>query len=39
MAVTIYHNPNGSNSHKALELIRERGVRPVMVEYLKTPWT
>jgi arsenate reductase len=37
MAVTIYHNPNCSNSRKALELIRERGVRPVIVDYQKSP--
>jgi arsenate reductase (glutaredoxin) len=39
MAVTLYHNPNCSNSRKALGLIRERGVRPVVVEYLTPPWT
>src|SRR5215469_12777331 len=37
MDVTIYHNPQCSNSRKALELIRERGLKPVVVEYLKTP--
>ena len=37
MAVTIYHNPQCSNSRKALELIRTRGIEPVVVEYLKTP--
>jgi arsenate reductase len=37
MAVTIYHNPQCSNSRKALELIRARGIEPVVVEYLKTP--
>ena len=37
MTITIYHNPNCGNSRKALELIRERGVRPVVVEYMKTP--
>src|SRR6185312_3038143 len=37
MDVTIYHNPGCSNSRKALELIRERGLKPVVVEYLKTP--
>jgi len=37
MTVTIYHNPGCSNSRKALELIRERGLKPVVVEYLKTP--
>jgi arsenate reductase len=39
MTVTIYHNPNCSNSRKALEIIRERGIEPSIVEYLKTPLT
>lgn len=37
MAVTIYHNPRCSKSRQALQLLRERGVEPVIVEYLKTP--
>jgi arsenate reductase (glutaredoxin) len=37
MNLTIYHNPQCSNSRKALELIRERGLKPVVVEYLKAP--
>jgi len=37
MAVTIYHNPSCSNSRQALTLIRERGIEPVVIEYLKTP--
>jgi arsenate reductase len=37
MHVTIYHNPNCSNSRKALEIIRSRGIEPNIVEYLKTP--
>jgi len=37
MTVTIYHNPQCSNSRKALELIQARGIEPVVVEYLKTP--
>lgn len=39
MAVTIYYNPNCSNSRQALAILRERGVEPVIVEYLKTPLT
>jgi arsenate reductase len=38
-AVTIYHNPGCSNSRGALAILRERGVAPVIVEYLKTPPT
>lgn len=35
--ITVYHNPKCSNSRGALELIRERGFEPQVVEYLKTP--
>ncbi|MBN9406965.1 MAG: arsenate reductase (glutaredoxin) [Burkholderiales bacterium] len=35
--VTIYHNPRCSTSRKALDLLRERGIEPVIVEYLKHP--
>ncbi len=37
--VTIYHNPGCSNSRGALAILRERGVAPVIVEYLKSPLT
>jgi arsenate reductase len=37
MAVTIYHNPRCSKSRQALELLRQRGIEPQIVEYLKTP--
>lgn len=37
MTITIHHNPGCSNSRRALELIREAGHEPVIVEYLKTP--
>ena len=39
MAVTIYHNPRCSKSRQTLALIEERGVEPLVVEYLKTPPT
>ena len=35
--VTIYHNPKCSTSRNALALLRERGIEPTVVEYLKTP--
>jgi arsenate reductase len=35
--VTIYHNPRCSKSRKTLELLRERGIEPNIVEYLKSP--
>ena len=37
MSVTIYHNPRCSKSRQTLELIREKGVEPDIVEYLQTP--
>lgn len=37
MQVTIYHNPRCSKSRQALELLKERGIEPDIVEYLKTP--
>ena len=37
MAVTIYHNPRCSKSRQTLRLLRERGIEPEIVEYLKTP--
>jgi len=37
MRVTIYHNPKCSNSRRCLELIREAGFEPTIVEYLKFP--
>lgn len=33
----IYHNPRCSKSRQTLALIREAGVEPEIVEYLKTP--
>lgn len=35
--VAIYHNPKCSTSHNVLALMREQGVEPKVVEYLKTP--
>ena len=37
MAVTIYHNPRCSKSRQTLQLLRDRGIEPEVVEYLKTP--
>ena len=37
MTVTIWHNPRCSKSRQTLALLRERGVEPEIVEYLKTP--
>ena len=35
--VTIYHNPRCSKSREALERLRERGIEPRIIEYLKSP--
>lgn len=35
--VVIYHNPDCGTSRNTLELIRNAGVEPHVVEYLKTP--
>ncbi len=39
MTITIYHNPKCGTSRNVLATIRERGVEPVVIEYLKTPPT
>jgi arsenate reductase (glutaredoxin) len=36
-AVTIYHNPACGTSRNTLALIRNAGIEPRIVEYLKTP--
>jgi len=33
----IYHNPRCTTSRKALELLRDNGIEPNIVQYLKTP--
>ncbi|WP_409436669.1 arsenate reductase (glutaredoxin) [Mycobacterium sp. SMC-14] len=33
----VYHNPRCSTSRKTLDLLRENGIEPTVVEYLKTP--
>jgi arsenate reductase len=35
--VTIYHNPACTTSRKVLGMIRDAGVEPRVIEYLKTP--
>lgn len=37
MPITLYHNPRCSTSRNALALLRERGIEPEIIEYLKTP--
>ncbi len=33
----IYHNPRCSKSRQTLELMRQHGEQPTVIEYLKTP--
>jgi arsenate reductase len=35
--VTIYHNPACQTSRNVLAMIRNAGIEPVIIEYLKTP--
>ncbi|ELP98748.1 arsenate reductase (glutaredoxin) [Pseudomonas syringae] len=35
--ITIYHNPNCGTSRNTLELIRNSGEEPAVIEYLQTP--
>jgi arsenate reductase len=37
MSVTIYHNPRCSKSRQTLALLKDKGIEPEIVEYLKTP--
>lgn len=37
MKVKIYHNPRCSKSRETLQLLKDRGIEPEIVEYLKTP--
>ncbi|MGA5463549.1 arsenate reductase (glutaredoxin) [Mycobacterium sp. NPDC050041] len=34
---TIYHNSRCSTSRKTLDLLRDNGIEPTIVQYLKTP--
>ena len=37
MEIIIYHNPRCSKSRQTLALIEERGITPVIINYLETP--
>ena len=39
MSVTIYHNPGCGTSRNTLAMIRQSGVEPTIIEYLRTPPT
>ena len=35
--VTIWHNPSCGTSRNTLALLRERGIEPEVIQYMKTP--
>ncbi len=37
MQITVYHNPQCGTSRTVLALLREAGIEPVVIEYLRTP--
>lgn len=37
MAIDFYHNPRCTTSRKALKMLRDKGIEPNIIEYLKTP--
>ncbi len=37
--VVIYHNPACGTSRNTLALLRDKGVEPTVIEYLKVGWT
>jgi arsenate reductase (glutaredoxin) len=37
MSVTIYHNPDCGTSRNTLAMIRQSGIEPDVIEYLKQP--
>lgn len=38
-SIVIYHNPRCSKSRQTLTLLEERGIKPHIIEYLKSPPT
>lgn len=38
-SIVIYHNPRCGKSRDTLKLIRDAGIKPAVIEYLKTPPT
>ncbi|MDD1616504.1 MAG: arsenate reductase [Methylococcaceae bacterium NSP1-2] len=37
MSVKIYHNPRCQKSRQALQLLKDQGLQPVIIDYLQTP--
>ncbi|HVT36188.1 MAG TPA: arsenate reductase (glutaredoxin) [Nevskiaceae bacterium] len=38
-SITLYHNPRCGRSRNTLQFIRDAGIEPQVIEYLKTPPT
>jgi len=37
MSITLIHNPRCSKSRQTLQLLKDNGIEPTIIEYLKTP--
>lgn len=37
MSVVIYHNPRCTKSRETMRLLEDKGIKPRVIEYLKTP--
>ena len=37
MAIVIYHNPRCTKSRETMKLLEDKGIKPQVIEYLKTP--
>lgn len=37
MAIIIYHNPRCGKSRETMKLLDDKGIKPKIIEYLKTP--
>src|SRR4051812_46382729 len=37
--VVIFHNPSCGTSRNTLEILKDKGLRPKIVEYLRAGWT
>lgn len=39
MSIVVHHNSACGTSRNALEMIRDTGIEPVVIDYLETGWT
>ena len=37
MSIIIYHNPKCSKSRQTLDLLLQKGIKPIIIKYLETP--